>query len=146
LTCTEKQLLLSNKLYKMKEERKKKITQLAIWTWTWVATLALATFGPEFIWSEDSPLTIISIVLNFLNGALMIWANRNLYNHYDELERKIHLEAMALTLGVAVIVGLTYSLLDQKNIIETDAEIGILVGIIGITYGVAMGINTKRYS
>jgi peptidoglycan/LPS O-acetylase OafA/YrhL len=122
------------------------MTQLAIWTWTWVATLALATFGPEFIWTADSPLTIASIVINFLNGALMIWANRNLYNHYDELERKIHLEAMALTLGVAVIIGLTYSLLDQKNIIQSDAEIGVLVGIIGITYGVAMGINTKRYS
>ena len=137
---------MSNKLYKMKEERKKRMTQLAIWTWTWVATLALATFGPEFIWVADSPLTIASIVLNFLNGALMIWANRNLYNHYDELERKIHLEAMALTFGVAVIVGLTYSLLDQKNIIQSDAEIGVLVGIIGITYGVAMGFNTKRYS
>ena len=137
---------MSNKLYKMKEERKKRMTQLAIWTWTWVSTLALATFGPEFIWAADSPLTIVSIVINFINGALMIWANRNLYNHYDELERKIHLEAMALTLGVAVIVGLTYSLLDQKNIIQSDAEIGILVGIIGITYGVAMGINTKRYS
>ncbi len=137
---------MSNKLYKMKEERKKRMTQLAIWTWTWVATLALATFGPEFIWAADSPLTIVSIVLNFLNGALMIWANRNLYNHYDELERKIHLESMALTLGVAVIVGLTYSLLDQKNIIQSDAEIGVLVGIIGITYGVAMSINTKRYS
>jgi peptidoglycan/LPS O-acetylase OafA/YrhL len=130
----------------MKEERKKRMTQLAIWTWTWVGTLALATFGPEFIWTADSPLTIASIVINFLNGALMIWANRNLYNHYDELERKIHLEAMALTLGVAVIIGLTYSLLDQKNIIQSDAEIGVLVGIIGITYGVAMGINTKRYS
>jgi peptidoglycan/LPS O-acetylase OafA/YrhL len=130
----------------MKEERKKRMTLLSIWTWTWVATLALATFGPEFIWAADSPLTIASIVINFLNGALMIWANRNLYNHYDELERKIHLEAMALTLGVAVIVGLTYSLLDQKNIIQSDAEIGVLVGIIGITYGVAMGINTKRYS
>ena len=137
---------MSNKLYKMKEERKKRMTQLAIWTWTWVATLALATFGPKFIWAADSPMTIVSIALNFLNGVLMIWANRNLYNHYDELERKIHLEAMALTLGVAVIVGLTYSLLDQKNIIQSDAEIGILVGIIGITYGVAMGINTKRYS
>ena len=99
---------MSNKLYKMKEERKKRMTQLAIWTWTWVATLALATFGPEFIWTADSPLTIASIVINFLNGALMIWANRNLYSHYDELERKIHLEAMALTLGVAVIIGLTF--------------------------------------
>jgi len=146
LTLKQKQLLLSNKLYKMKEARKKRMTQLAIWTWTWVVTLALATFGPEFIWAADSSLTVASIVLNFLNGVLMIWANRNLYNHYDELERKIHLEAMALTLGVAVIVGLTYSLLDQKNIIQSDAEIGILVGIIGITYGVAMGINTKRYS
>jgi hypothetical protein len=32
----------------MKEERKKRTIRLAIWTWTWVATLAVATFGPKF--------------------------------------------------------------------------------------------------
>jgi len=75
----------------------------------------------------------------------MILANRKLFNHYDELERKIHLESLALTLGLTVIVGLTYSLLDQTNLIPFDAEIGIIIGFVGLTYMITLLINRKRY-
>ena len=76
----------------------------------------------------------------------MILANRKLFNHYDELERKIHLESLALTLGLTVIVGLSYSLLDQVNLIPFDAEIGILIGFVGLTHMITLLINRKRYS
>ena len=130
----------------MKEERKKHLLNLGLWTWSWVATLAIATFGPKFIWDDHTVLTTFAILTNLVNGVLMILANRKLFNHYDELERKIHLESLALTLGLTVIVGLTYSLLDQTNIIPFDAEIGILVGFVGLTYMVTLLINRKRYS
>ncbi|WP_245756343.1 hypothetical protein [Algoriphagus ornithinivorans] len=129
----------------MKLERNKRVKKLAIWTWTWVATMAIATFGPEFIWDNHPFLTPFAIVVNLANGVLMILANRDLFNHFDELERKIHLEAMGITLGLAVVVGLTFSLLDQKDIIPFDAEIGYLVMFIGITYMIALVINRKRY-
>lgn len=129
-----------------KKERKKHLIHLAFWTWSWVLTLAIATFGPEFFWEEKSALTIVAIVVNLAIGILMVLANRKLFNHYDELERKIHLESMGLTLGLAVIIGLTYSLFDQKNLIHSDAEIGFLVGFIGITYMISLMVNRKRYS
>jgi len=130
----------------MKEERKKHLLNLALWTWSWVATLAIATFGPKFIWDDHTVLTTFAILTNLINGVLMILANRKLFNHYDELERKIHLESLALTLGLTVIVGLTYSLTDQVNLIPFDAEIGILVGFISLTYMITLLINRKRYS
>ena len=130
----------------MKEERKKYLQNLGLWTWSWVATLAIATFGPKFIWDDHTVLTTFAILTNLVNGVLMILANRKLFNHYDELERKIHLESLALTLGLTVIVGLTYSLLDQVNLIPFDAEIGILVGFVGLTYMITLLINRKRYS
>lgn len=129
----------------MKEERKKRTLQLALWTWTWVATLALATFGPEFIWDNHAAFTLLAIGLNLINGVLMILANLKLFNHYDELERKIHAEAMGFTLGTAVVVGLSYSLLDITNIIQHKAEISFLVGFIGLTYMVSLLVNRKRY-
>lgn len=129
-----------------KKERKKHLIHLAFWTWSWVLTLAISTFGPEFFWEEKSALTIVAIVVNLAIGILMVLANRKLFNHYDELERKIHLESMGLTLGLAVIIGLTYSLLDQKNLIQSDAEIGFLVGFISITYMISLMVNRKRYS
>lgn len=129
----------------MKEERKKHLINLGLWTWSWVATLAIATFGPKFIWDDHLALTTLAILTNLVNGVLMILANRKLFNHYDELERKIHLESLALTLGLTVIVGLSYSLLDLTNLIPFDAEIGILVGFVGVTYMTALLINRKRY-
>ncbi len=128
----------------MKEERKKQTKQLAWWTWSWVATLAIATFGPKFIWDGHLFLTVFAIIVNFVNGIMMIIANRNLFEHYDELERKIHLESMAITLGATVIAGLSYSLLDQMDLIS-HAEIGMLVGFIGITYMISLLINRRRY-
>ncbi|MDA0608583.1 MAG: hypothetical protein O3C00_01650 [Bacteroidetes bacterium] len=129
----------------MKEERKKRTLQLAFWTWTWVITLAMATFGPKILWAENNLLTALAIGINLANGIGMILANRKLFNHYDELERKIHLESMAFTLGASVVVGLSYSLIDQTNLINADAEIGFLVMFIGITYMLALLINRKRY-
>ena len=128
----------------MKNE-KKNIIKLALWTWSWVATLAIATFGPKFIWDDHVFLTVFAILVNLGNGILMINANKNLFNSLDELQRKIQLEALGITLGLAVIAGLSFSLLDQTNLIPFDAEIGFLVGFIGITYMVALFINRKRY-
>ena len=129
----------------MKEERRKHLRNLALWTWSWVASLAIATFGPIFIWNDHKGLTTLAILINLIHGGCMMLANRKLFNHYDELERKIHLEALGLTLGLTVIVGLTFSLLDQTNLIPFDAEIGVLVGFIGVTYMITLLINTKRY-
>ncbi|MGB2274026.1 MAG: hypothetical protein ACPH2K_06580 [Flavicella sp.] len=129
----------------MEKERKKHLTNLGLWTWLWVASLAIATFGPKFIWDDYSLMTTIAIVANFGVGIFMILANRKLFNHYDELERKIYLESLALTLGLTVIVGLTYSLLDQTNLISFDAEVAILVMFIGVTHMITFLINRKRY-
>lgn len=130
----------------MKKERKKNLHQLAAWTWSWVATMAIATFGPKFIWDDHTLLTVLAVAVNFINGILMIIANRKLFNNFDELERKIHLESLGLTLGLAVVVGLSYSLLDTTNLIKDDAEISYLVMFIGLTYLLFVTVNTRRYS
>jgi len=75
----------------------------------------------------------------------MILANRKFINSGDELQKKIQLESLGLTLGLAVIVGLSYSLLDQMNLISGNAEINILVLFIGITYLVTMTVNNRKY-
>ncbi len=130
----------------MRKERKKNLVQLAAWTWSWVATMAIATFGPMYIWDDHTVLTALAVLVNLANGILMIIANRNLFNDFDELERKIHLESMALTLGLAVVVGLSFSLLDTTNLIAIDAEISHLVLFIGVTYLILVNVNTRRYS
>ena len=125
--------------------QKQRTIKLAMWTWSWVATLAIATFGPKFIWDDHQLLTVLAVSVNLANGILMIAANRNFFNALDELQRKIHVEALAITLGLTVVAGITFSLLDITNLIPFDAEIGFLVGFMGITYMIALFINRKRY-
>ena len=123
----------------------KNTKQLAFWTFAWTLSMTLATFGPEFIWADQTSLTVIGILLNFGIGVKMILANRNLINSLDELQKKIQLESLGLTLGLTVIFRLSFSLLDQKDIIPMDAEISVLVIFIGLVYWSALLINNRKY-
>jgi hypothetical protein len=123
----------------------KNTKEFRLWTLAWTLSMAIATFGPQFLWNEESVGTLLAIIVNLILGIRMILANRKFINSGDELQKKIHLESLGLTLGLAVIVGLSYSLLDQKNLISGDAEISVLVLFIGITYLVTMTINKRKY-
>ena len=75
----------------------------------------------------------------------MILANKRHINSLDELQRKIQLEAMGISLGTAVVFGLSYSLLDTTNVITYNADISHLVILIGITYLASILIGNMRY-
>lgn len=59
--------------------------------------------------------------------------------------QKVQLEAMGISLGVAVVGGIAFSMLDTTNVIPFDAEIGGLVALIGLTYLISVFVNIKRY-
>ena len=85
------------------------------------------------------------LLINMLIGFVMIWANIKYLKTLDELERKLNFDAMGVALGVGVVVGLSYSLLDTSNIISFDAEISHLVVIISLTYMATLIIGKLRY-
>ncbi|MUP44842.1 hypothetical protein E0K83_03665 [Gramella sp. BOM4] len=135
-----------NKEQKFFKDRHKRNTKnLAAWTALWVLTLALVTFGHELIWNQNSTITIIALVINTAIGLGMIIANIRHLNGLDELQRKIHLEAMGICLGVTLVAGITYSTMDVTNIISYDAEISYLVILMGLTYLVSILIINSRY-
>ena len=117
--------------------------KLGYWTLAWLLTMALANFGPPFLWDSNAMFTIGAIGLNLLVGIGMIVANKDHLRSLDEMQQKIHLEAMGVTLGVALVVGLAYSNLDISNIISFDAEISHLVILMGLTY-LATLVNLNR--
>jgi uncharacterized membrane protein YkvI len=123
----------------------KNTIQLAFWTGAYLVTLATATFGPIFIWDYDKIPTIVGIIINLLVGFGMIVANKRHLKGLDEMHQKIQLEAMALSLGVGLVVGLSYSLLDTTNFIAADAEISHLIILISLTYGVGVRWGLRKY-
>ncbi len=124
---------------------KKNTRHLAYWTLAWMATLALASFGPKHIWDNNIMLSLIFIAINAIVGVGMILMNRRYINGLDEMQRKVSLDAMAIALGVGLVGGLSYSVLDQTHVIPFHAEISHLVLLIGITYIVGTIVGTSRY-
>ncbi|MGI2224235.1 hypothetical protein [Shewanella frigidimarina] len=127
-----------------KNTNKHNTTRLAKWTLAWVISMAVANFGPQFIWQQDL-ITIMVIGTNFMMGIGMILANRRQLLGLDELQQKIQLNAMGLSLGVGLIVGLSYSNLDTTNLIAGHAEISHLVIIMGLTYLVGIILGHRKY-
>ncbi|KGE72176.1 hypothetical protein [Spirochaeta lutea] len=123
----------------------RKVIQLAIWTGSWVATMALASFGPELIWHSNQLITIITIVINLGLGVGMIVANIRHLRVLDEMMQRIQLEAMGLALGTGVVGGLSYALLEQSNLITLDAKIGHLVILMALTYLIATIGGLRKY-
>ena len=75
----------------------------------------------------------------------MIVANKNHLKGLDEMQQKIQLDAMAISLGVGIVCGISYSLLDQTNLISYDAEISHLIILMGLTYSAGTIIGRNRY-
>jgi len=127
----------------MKEE--KKYTKILLgWTFAWVVSLAFLSGGVNNLW-DSLLITKIGLLINLSIGVGMIIANKNLLNHYDELQKKIQLEAMALTLGLAVVVGLIYEVSFDFGIINSEPEGEYLVIFISICYIVSTLLNSRRY-
>lgn len=127
------------------ESRKKANTRrLGYWTAAWVGTQAVAVFGPQFAW-DNNTLTWIALLINVLMGAGMVLANKRHLRGLDEMHQRVQLEAMALTLGVGLVVGLAYSTADVTNLIPADAEISHLIILLGLTYFTATVLGLRQY-
>jgi len=124
---------------------KKNTMRLGYWTGTWLVTMSAATFGPLLVWPSNQLLTILAILLNLGAGFGMIVANKLHLQGLDEMHQKIQLEAMALSLGVGLVVGLGYSMMDVSNLITFDAEISHLVILVGLTYGAGVFVGLRKY-
>lgn len=124
---------------------KKNTRHLAYWAAGWVVTMAIATFGQKYLWEGNTAITIVFIIVNTLVGVGMILMHRKHLNSLDEMQRKVSMDAMGIALGVGIVGGLSYSMLDQANIIGFDSEIAHLVMLIGVTYMIATFIGLNRY-
>lgn len=126
-------------------QTQKNVQYLAFWTLAWLLTMALVVFGGKFLWNFNPVISALLILINTAIGAGMILANKRYLDGLDELQRKMSMDAMAIALGVGVVGGLSFSLLDITNLITFDAEISFMVFLIGITYLIGIVITNFQY-
>ena len=115
------------------------------WTAAWVLTTALVKFGTEYIWQSNKLLISLAILFNVVIGFGMILAVKRYLKGLDEMQQKIQLDAMALSLGVGLVVGLGYSSMDQTNLIPFNAEISHMIMLMSITYIVGIFAGLRKY-
>ena len=118
---------------------------LFYWTAAWVLSTALVNFGTEFIWPSNKLFIGPSILLNLIIGFGMILAIKRYLKGLDEMQQKIQLDAMALSLGVGLVVGLGYSSMAETNLIPFDAEISHMIMLMSITYIVGIFAGLRKY-
>jgi hypothetical protein len=124
---------------------RKNTVRLGYWTFAWVATMAAAAFGPRLLWDYATLPTLAAVLVNLGIGFGMIVANRRYLRGLDELHQKIFLEAGAMTLGVGLVCGLSYELLEDIRLIGFEPAISHLVILMSITFLVGMVAGHRRY-
>src|ERR1700679_2088761 len=87
------------------------VIRLFLWNGAWVAATALMAFGPKFLWNKTLVFTLLAVGLDVAVGIGVILANKNYLAELDELQRKVQLNSMGITLGVGLIVGVPFSVM-----------------------------------
>jgi hypothetical protein len=122
----------------------KATARLALWTLAWVATFALASFGPEHLWDSDVA-SWAAVAANLAVGIGWIVAHARYLRGIDELQRKIMQDALAVTLGVGWVGGLAYVVADAADLLSDFDDIGVLIALTGVVYMIAFVVGTVRY-
>ena len=118
---------------------------LAAWTAAWVASLALAAFGPGALWNDQPVLTLLAIAFSVLVGVGMLLANKRNLQALDELQRTIQLQAMAWSLGAGLVGGVAWTLFDRHDLVGFEAEIGHLIAFMAAVYMAGCVAGLLRY-
>ena len=118
---------------------------LAAWTVAWVASLALAAFGPGVLWNQQVAPTLLAIAFNVVVGVGMLFANKRHLQAQDELQRTIQLQAMAWSLGAGLVGGVAWTLFDRHDLVAIEAEIAHLVAFMGLVYLAGCVAGLLRY-
>lgn len=128
-----------------KASQKRNTVHLRHWTSAWILSLALAAFGPKMLWDFQTGLTILGVVINLAVGFGMIVANKRYLQGLDEMHRKIFLDAGALSLGVGLVCGLGYELLEDIRLITFQPEIPHLIILMCLTFFAGLIVGHRKY-
>ena len=126
-------------------QTKKNTLRLFFWTGAWVLATAGAAFGPRFLWDFNTLPTVLGVLIHISIGFGMIRVFKQYLLGLDELQRKIQLDAMALTLGVGMVVGVSYELLEDIKLIAFEPEISHLILLMCLTYCIGIILGNRRY-
>ena len=118
--------------------------RVLIWTFTWLISFAILVLGPNQLW-EDTSITIIAALINFIFIIAMLFANKNLFDSYDEFQKTVQLNSIALSLFLTVFIGLLFTGLYESGLLKLEPRVHHLVVFASLTYIFSSIFISKKY-
>lgn len=118
---------------------------LFLWTLGWLLSLALLAFGPKLLWNFNVTISFAVIAVNLVFGYCMIITNKKYLDGLDELQRQLHMNAMAISLGVSVVFGAIYGLLEPARLLDATPSPSNILIVMSISYFISLVINFRKY-
>jgi hypothetical protein len=123
----------------------KSLARLACWAGAWLAATALMKFGPKFLWNKYLLLTLLAVGVNACMGIGLILAHKRYIAELDELQQRVYLNALGVTVGVVLIAVVPYSVMRTYDVIAFQADISHLLGLMSLTFLVSLLYGSVRY-
>jgi hypothetical protein len=102
-------------------------------------------FGAVYIWNYQPAYPITALTTHLALGVAMIMVNVKHLANLDELQRKITMDAMGITLGIGLIAGIAYEQLEDIKLITFEPEINHLIMLMAITYIISILVGNRKY-
>ncbi|PCJ48657.1 MAG: hypothetical protein COA74_08080 [Gammaproteobacteria bacterium] len=111
------------------------------WILAWAVTLGAVSYLSDYQWYTASWWASSAGLLVHLSvGIGMILAFKRFVKEADDLERKIQLDALAISVGLTVVTFSSYSILEMSAVVpELTAAYLIVVMSMGYALGLIIG-------
>ena len=110
----------------------------------WAGTLAITSLSREYTWHSTMLFISIIFTLHTAIGVLMVFSFRKFLKELDDLERKIQLDALALSVGITIISFSSSSILSMVGIIE-KLDQSSLIMLMAATYMIGTVAGRIKY-
>ena len=110
----------------------------------WAGTLAITSMSREYTWHSNMLFISIIFTVHTFIGLLMVFSFRKFLKELDDLERKIQLDALALSVGITIISFSSTSILSMAGIIE-KLDQSSLIMLMAASYMVGIVVGRIKY-
>ncbi len=122
----------------------KSTIRLISWVLVWVGTLILVDKAVLYGWYASDFISVLGIVINAGMGLGMIVTFLRFLREIDEMQRKIQLDSLALSMGIGFVGSFSYTLLVTTGFVA-DPEVRDIILLMAGTYIASLIVGQFRY-
>ena len=115
-----------------------------LWTLVWAGSYVLADKAALLGWYQGTTSAAIAVAVNLALGVVMVAAYMRHLRAMDELQRKIQMDALALSVGAGIVGGFAMMLMRSTGL-SNGADIHTLILLIFATHIASTLFGCLRY-